>query len=154
MTGMWTLIRNGGAPMIFILLTGLVGLAAAFHFALRARRESLGFIKGLAAATLFGTLAASCADVGTTLYATEKALQEASERGSASSRDRVPGGGAASASVNQEATNDSIAPAFHLMVEGLAESTSPGILGFSFLALTGMLVAVGRRRLDARIGAS
>jgi hypothetical protein len=74
---MWTLIRNGGIPpMLFILVTGILGLAAAFHFALRARRQSLGFIKQMAAATLFGTLAASCADVGGTLYAAEKSLDE------------------------------------------------------------------------------
>ncbi|MBX3208170.1 MAG: hypothetical protein KF764_24195 [Labilithrix sp.] len=122
---MWTLIRNGGVPpMLFILVTGLVGLAAAFHFALRARKQSLGFIKGMAAATLFGTLAASCADAGATLYAAEKSFDKDEREG---------------------------APrALHIVIEGLAESTSPGILGFSFLALSSMLVAVGRRRLDER----
>jgi hypothetical protein len=40
--------------------------------------------------------------------------------------------------------------AAHMIVEGFAESTSPGILGFSFLAVTAMLTAVGRRRLDER----
>lgn len=122
---MWMLLRNGGAPMVFILLTGLVGLAAAFHFALRARPQSLEFIKGMAMATLFGTLAASCADVGATLYAAEKAFDGC----------------------------DSVGRPFHMIVEGFAESTSPGILGFSFLALTWMLVAVGRRRGAERAGA-
>lgn len=37
-----------------------------------------------------------------------------------------------------------------MMVEGLAESTSPAIVGFAFLALVAMLTAVGRRRLDER----
>jgi hypothetical protein len=120
MKDMLTLIRNGGVPpMMFILLTGLVGLAAAFHFALRAKRQSLGFIQGMALATLFGTLAATCADVGATLYAAEKMFAK-----------RGP------------------TEALHLIIEGFAESTSPGILGFAFLALTAMLVAVGRRRLD------
>lgn len=127
---MWTLIRNGGVPpMLFILFTGLVGLAAAFHFALRARRQSLGFVKGMALATLFGTLAASCADVGATLYAAEKTFAKAASEAEALPR------------------------AMHVVAEGLAESTSPGILGFSFLALIAMLVAVGRRRLDERSGA-
>ena len=111
---MWTLIRNGGVPpMLFILLTGLVGLAAAFHFALRARRQSLGFIKKMALATL---------------YAAEKSFEQAASEAEALPR------------------------VTHIVVEGLAESTSPGILGFSFLALTAMLVAVGRRRLDERTG--
>ena len=42
----------------------------------------------------------------------------------------------------------------HLLVEGLAESIRPGILGFSFLALTSMLVAGGQRRLDERSAAA
>lgn len=123
---MWTLIRNGGAPMLFLLLTGLVGLAAAFHFALKARAETLGFVKGMAMATLFGTLAATCADVGATLYAAEKAFD----------------------------ATDAVGKPLHMIVEGFAESTSPGILGFSFLALTWMLLAVGRRQQDARLGNS
>ena len=105
-----------------------MGLAAAFHFALRARPRSLGFIKKMALATLFGTLAASCADVGATLHAAEKAFESAASEAEALPR------------------------VTHIVVEGLAESTSPGILGFSFLALTAMLVAVGRRRLDDRTG--
>jgi len=127
---MWTLMRNGGIPpMSFILLTGLVGLAAAFHFAIRARPQTLAFIRGMAMATLFGTLTASCADVGATLYTAEKCFEKA-----ASEAEALP-------------------HAIHVVVEGLAESTSPGILGFAFLALTAMLVAVGRRRLDERTGA-
>ena len=128
MTCMWTLIRNGGAPMLFILVTGLIGLAAAFYFALRAKKQSLGFIRGMAAATLFGTLAASCADAGATLYAAEKSFDK-----------------------NEP---EAAGRAMHIIVEGLAESTSPGILGFSFLGLTSMLVAVGRRRLDERSAAA
>jgi hypothetical protein len=136
--GMWTLIRNGGvAPMLFILLTGLIGLGAAFHFALRARKQSLGFIRAMAMATLFGTLAASCADVGATLYTVEKSFDK-------SGSDEAPPGTA----LRTEA--EGLPHALHLVVAGLAESTSPGILGFSFLALTSMLAAVGRRRLDER----
>jgi predicted benzoate:H+ symporter BenE len=37
-----------------------------------------------------------------------------------------------------------------IVLEGTAESLSPGIMGFAFLALTALLAAVGRRRLDAR----
>lgn len=141
MTSMWTLIRNGGVPpMLFILITGLVGLGAAFHFALRASKQSLGFIKGMAMATLFGTLAASCADVGATLFAAEKVLDNRSS-------EAPPG-----TPLRTEAEN--MPHAIHFVIGGLAESTSPGILGFSFLALTSMLVAVGRRRLDERTGAT
>ena len=37
-----------------------------------------------------------------------------------------------------------------IVIEGSAESLSPGIMGFAFMALAAMLTAVGRRRLDAR----
>jgi hypothetical protein len=121
---MWTLIRNGGVPpMMFILVCGLLGLGSAFYFAVRAQRRSLGFIKSMSQAVLYATLAATAADLGATLYAAEKAWEK-------------PGGGPEHAA--------------HMIVEGFAESTSPGILGFSFLAVTAMLTAVGRRRLDER----
>jgi len=121
---MWTLIRNGGViPMMFILVFGLLGLAASFYFAVRAERRSLGFIKSMMHAVLFATLAATAADLGATLYAATHAWEE-------------PGAGPLQAA--------------HMIVEGFAESTSPGILGFSFLAVTAMLTAVGRRRLDER----
>ena len=121
---MWTLIRNGGViPMMFILVFGLVGLGASFYFAVRAERRSLGFIRSIMQAVLYATLAATAADLGATLYAATRAW-EAPEQGPLE--------------------------AAHMIVEGFAESTSPGILGFSFLALTAMLTAVGRRRLDER----
>jgi hypothetical protein len=122
---MWTLIRNGGViPMMFILVCGLLALGASFHFAVRAERRSLGFIKSMGQATLFATLAATAADLGATLYAANRVWEQ-------------PGDGQP-------------LHAAHLIVEGCAESTSPAILGFSFLALTAMLTAVGRRRLDER----
>jgi len=120
---MWTLIRNGGVPMLFILVFGLLGLGASFYFAVRPQKQSLGFITSMSQATLFGTLAATFADVGATLYAASHAWEN-------------PAGGAGQAA--------------RMIVEGFAESTSPGILGFSFLALAAMLTAVGRRRLDER----
>jgi hypothetical protein len=124
MKGMWTLIRNGGViPMMFIVVFGLLGLGASFYFAVRAERRSLGFIQTMMQAVLFATLAATAADLGTTLFAASRVWGD-------------PSAGALEAA--------------HLMVEGFAESTAPAILGFSFLALTAMLTAVGRRRLDER----
>jgi len=122
---MLTLIRNGGLPMVFILLFGLSALGAAFYFAVRAERRTLGFVEAMGRATLFATLAATAADVGATLNAVARAWDAA-----------PPGAGPATGA--------------RLLVEGFAESTSPGILGFSMLALVAMLTAVGRRRLDER----
>ena len=132
MGGMWTLIRNGGViPMSFILLFGAVSLLAAFHLAVRADRRTLGFVKTMSLAVLFSTLSATCADVGTTLYRSAEVMEKGPPfmfRG------------------------EPIDPKV-MIVEGLAESTSPGILGFSFLALTAMLTAVGRRRMDEKTDA-
>lgn len=123
--GMWMLIRNGGVvPMSFILLVGVLALGASFHFAVRGERRSLGFIRGAMASVLFATLAATAADVGATLYAATRAWDTPGEGGPLS--------------------------AARLLVEGLAESTSPSILGFSFLALSALLTAVGHRRLAER----
>lgn len=134
---MWTLIKMGGfVPMFFILVSGLTGLGVAFYFALRPNRHNLGFIYGMAFATLFGTLAATCADVGATLYSASRAF-------SGEEVDRLPADQAKSDA-------EDMPRAIHIVIEGLGESTSPGVLGFPILALTAMFVGVGRRRLDAR----
>lgn len=113
-------MRNGGVPMVFILLFGLAALASSFHFALRAEARSLGFIRGMSRATLFATLAATAADLGAVFNYLTRHYGEPSWS--------------------------------QALVEGLGESTSPAIMGFSFLALVSMLRAVGQRRLDARGG--
>ncbi len=126
---MWTLIKNGGIiPMSFILLFGAAALFAAFYFAVRAERRTLGFVKSMAQATLFTTLAATSADLGATLYHASEVMQAGEPY--LFHGERVP-------------------PQL-MIVQGFAESTSPGILGFSFLGLTAMLTAVGRRRMDER----
>lgn len=130
---MWTLIRNGGVvPMSFILLFGAAGLLAAFYFAVRVERRILGFVRSMSQAVLFATLAATCADVGATLYAASKVLSKAGDDAAAEAA--------------------ALPRALHFVIEGFAESTSPGIVGFTFLGLTAMLTAVGRRRLDERGG--
>lgn len=121
---MITLMKEGGlVTMMFILLTGLVGLGAAFHFALRAHRQTWGFVKLMALTTFFGTMASSCAAVGATLHGADSILEKD--------------------------PND-FRTAGHIVIEGLAESTSAGILGFAILAGITLLSAVGKRRLDAR----
>lgn len=119
------MVNGGIVSMSFILLVGLVAVGAALHFAFRAQRSSLGFLKAISAACLFGTLAATCADVGTTCNAVVRLWDQMGP-----------------------------AKATHILIEGLAESTSPGILGFSMLAVVALLGAVGRRRLADREAAS
>lgn len=134
---MLTLIRNGGFPMWFILAFGLTALGAAFWFAVRADPKLPGFIRAMALATLFATLGTTCADVGATLLAVEKQFAPS---GSFATEPGLP----------KTTDRDALPRAMHVLAAGLAESTSPGIMGFSFLALTAMLSAVGRRRLDER----
>lgn len=143
---MWAFLRSGGLPMLFILAFGLIGLGAAFYFALRAERRTLGFVKSMAAATLFATLATSCADVGATLYSAGKVYDANDPQGSSADVRFTP----ETARGSDAATTFKVV---RVVIEGFGESTSPGILGFAFLALTSMLVAVGRRRLDDREGA-
>jgi|GEM_PF-649879 len=128
MPGMWTLIRNGGVvPMLFIVGASAGALLAAFYFAVRGDRRTLGFVVWMSAAVLFATLSATCADVGATLYTSADVYATGQFRG------------------------ERAVPA-NILVQGLAESTSPGILGFSVLAVTALLTAVGKRRLDERSG--
>lgn len=136
MAGMWTLIRNGGVvPMSFILLFGAVALLAAFYFAVRAEPKIQGFVKWMSLALLCSTCAATCADVGTTLYAADRLMTD-------NSVPPRPGPPPTDPTQFQHG--------IHTVIAGCAESTSPGILGFSFLGLTAMLTAVGRRRLDEK----
>ncbi len=110
--------------MAVILIFGLISLGASFNFAVRGEARSLGFVESMTQATLFASRAGTAADVGATLRSASHA--------SADARVSYP------------------SDAARLIVDGLSESTAPLILGFSFLALTAMLTAVGRRRLDER----
>ncbi len=111
--------------MSFILLFGVLALGSAFHFALRADRRTLGFVIGMTRATVYTTLAATFADLG----ATCNTVASFSEKPGTTPFQLVA-----------------------MLVEGVGESTSPGIVGFSFVALTWMLLAVGKRRVDERDG--
>jgi len=56
-------MREGGWPMWFILVFGLVALGASARFVAKPERRRLGFIKGMALATLLSTLTGICADL-------------------------------------------------------------------------------------------
>jgi hypothetical protein len=60
---MFDLLREGGGPMLFVVIFGLVTLAAAGVFAARGDRRRLGFIVAMGAATLASAAAGICADV-------------------------------------------------------------------------------------------
>ena len=116
---MTNLIRDGGAPMWAILFFGVLNLAAALRFAYRPARAHLPPIIALALAVLFSIACGVMADI-------------------AAVGSKVP--------ARPEWAND---PKIHLiLLQGLAESMAPGILGFSTLSLVSLLAAVGLRRLN------
>lgn len=119
---MMTLMRNGGFPMWFIVAFGLVALGGAIRYAFRPDAARLGFVKHMATATLFSTLTGTLADMAAmfTFFAGR--------------------GGAPAMDLAKEPQWPVI------LMGGLAESTSPGIMGFTLLSLTALLCAVGQSR--------
>ena len=122
---MLTLIHHGGIPMWFILVFGLVALAAAARYAIfpNAARSRPAFIQAMSATTLWATLACLAADLGMTGWRLTH---------------------------TEEWRND---PNWHfILITGFAESMSPLVMGFALLALTALLVAVGRSREATPVG--
>jgi hypothetical protein len=116
---MLKLIRDGGAPVLFVIAFGLVALVSAARFAIGGKPRPLGFLYGMMATTAFAILSGICADFGTTFFAV------VSPEGVAMGPQR-----------------------YDMLIEGVGESMSAGILGFSLLALSALLIAVGKHRAD------
>jgi hypothetical protein len=112
------LFRAGGFMMWAILLLGLAALAFGAVFAFRPDRRLLPSIGLLSASLLCSIFAGICADF-------------------AAVGSQIPS--------RPEWANS---PKVHLIIlEGFGESMSPGILGFSLLALVALECAVGVRKL-------
>jgi len=105
----------------FVVIVGLVTLAAAVCFAFRPAERTLAVIRPLAAATTFSSLAAFLLGVANGLVALNRLLERAPD---------------AAAS----------AQAWRTSISGFAESPAPLVLAFALLAVTWLLVAVGLRR--------
>jgi hypothetical protein len=116
---MQTFFMEGGFPMWAVLVFGLVALGAAGHFAWRPEHRKLGFIGGMAAATLFTSLMGVAADLAKVGHAVAVHWDEWR------------------------------ADVERILLQGLAESLAPAILGFTFLSLVGVLCAVGWNRSTA-----
>src|SRR5258708_7720149 len=119
---MWTIFREGGFPMWFVLLFGFGGLVTAFVYAVRPDAKREGFIRWMIAATIFATLSGTFAAVGQVMHYLVRSYDELGQTGE---RTKV-------------------------LFLGLGESMSAGILGFALVGLTALMCAVGKRRLDAR----
>ncbi|MGZ3448425.1 MAG: hypothetical protein ACXVEF_02435 [Polyangiales bacterium] len=115
---MYTMFRNGGFPMFFILAFGLIALGTAFGYAIKPVRDRESFVRWMALATLASVFCGTAADL---------------------------------AAVASYVASHAMEPArmCAIVIEGIGESMSPSILGFSILSLVALMMAVGKRRLDA-----
>lgn len=104
--------------MWFVLSFGLITLAAAVGFARRPRPEAEQAVRSFSRATTFSTVSTLCLDL-------------------AAVGSRVP---------NEPAFANH--PRIHFVVmEGIAESLAPVILGSTLLCFAWLVMAVGQRRL-------
>lgn len=59
---MWTLFRNGGFPMFFVVGFGLIALITAFSYAMRPLPEREKFVRWMALATIASVICGTAAD--------------------------------------------------------------------------------------------
>jgi hypothetical protein len=113
----------GGWSTWFVLVFGTLALYTSIRFAFSADTRRLAIVRALSSATVFATLAG----VGANFIAVMNKTTT------------IP-----------ELRDD---PNFaHVVMQGLGEAISPAVLGFCFLALTWLFIAVGTRRLNDREG--
>ena len=113
---MLDLLREGGGPMLFVVIFGVLTFLAAAAFAVRGDRRRLGFIICMGLATSLSVAGGICSDLAAVGH---HGLARCAEQ--------------------------HLEPAACLLV-GMAESMAPGIVGFTLLSLAGMLTAVGVSR--------
>jgi hypothetical protein len=112
------LMEMGGAPMWAILIFGAASLFAGGWFALRPDRRLLQVIAALSSSVLFSIAAGTAADLA-----------------------------AVGAKVPAHPEWLVKRELWMVLLQGIAESMSPSILGFSALSLVALECAVGLRRL-------
>ncbi len=111
------MFEEGGFSMFFLLAFGLALLGTATVYAARVTRVMLRLTLALAAATLSATLAGICVDLAAVGHF---------------------------APIYSQHHPDS--PLAQAVLQGIAESLAPGVLGFTFLAVAALIVAVGLYR--------
>ena len=114
---MMTLMTEGGFPMWFILVFGLVGLVQGGLLVARPERRALARLWGFGIAVIGSAVAGTAAALGAVFHA-----------------------------IPAHFADD---PKMHLvLLQGLGESTSPAILGFTFIALMALVGGVGAGRIS------
>lgn len=112
-----TLFREGGFPMWFLLAFGTLLLIAGARFAMRPDATRLRLALALGAATLFTMLTAVAADLATVGHQAPTYLTR-----------------------HPEMTLPAV------LLQGVAESMSPAILGSTMLTLAALFIALGLHR--------
>jgi hypothetical protein len=111
---MLTLILEGGAPMLFVILFGLVALSSAAFAAYRPSSERIAFSTWAMLATLFSVLGGIAAALAAVFHALGDGGKFPYET--------------------------------KILLTGLGESMSAGVLGFPLLALTAFFIGIALRR--------
>ncbi len=117
---MLTFFTEGGFPMWFLLAFGLATLVFAARFAWVPARRTLRTTFALAGGTAFASATAICADVAAVGHGAPGYLK-----------------------AHPETT------LVDALLQGMAESMSPGILGFAMVSLAALVVALGYQRESA-----
>jgi hypothetical protein len=113
---MMTLIREGGFPMWVILGLGIGALVTAFRAVLMPSQARLATARQLARATLYSTLVGVAAAFGAVFHHAPRIADA----------EKVELG--------------------RVVLQGLGESMSPLIMGFTILALVALFTAVAEKR--------
>ena len=111
---MKTLFEEGGTPMWFLLAFGLGMLALAVRYAWAPTTRAFRATLGLGSATLFTAVTGICADLAAVGHHAPAYLKAHPDMTLA-----------------------------EVLLQGAAESMSPGILGFTMLSLAAMIVTLG-----------
>jgi hypothetical protein len=111
---MATLMREGGFPMFFLLAFGLAALAFAVKFAVAPSQRALKTTTALSAATAFTAVTGICAAFAAVGHQAPDYLKRHPESSLA-----------------------------EVVLLGIGESMSPGILGFTMLSLIALILALG-----------
>ena len=106
--------------MFFLLAFGIAMLGTATAYATRVTRVMLRLTLALAVATLSTTLGGVCVDLATVGHFAPVYAQHHPE-----------------------------SPLEQAVLQGIAESLAPGVLGFAFIAVAALIVAVGLYREPA-----
>jgi hypothetical protein len=109
----------GGVPMLFVVVLGLLAVAAAVPYARRPGNKPLGVVRALTVATAFSVLCATWSDLCAVFTKVPAHPEWVAESGLAS-----------------------------VVMTGLGESLTPGVVGFALLSAAWLLVAVGARRVE------